>query len=268
MRREQLERTYAAVIRLFPARFRAGYGEAMRQAFCDGLSDPACANQRFVPVAFCDLLTSIGREYMNMLRETYARPALVFNSMVLAGIATVLALALYAIPQQLLRNGANDPQIEMATNLAGYLERSGVAHGLLQGALTGTARGTVDMSRSLSPFLIVYDEQGLALGSNAQLNGQTPVPPGGVFDNVRRHGEERVTWQPAPGVRIAAVIEHVQGHQPGFVLAGRSLREVEARQKQVWQMASLCWVVMLALIAVRAALAGWKTRPVAVAHTA
>ena len=268
MRRTHIETAFAAAVTLFPAQYRERYGEPMQQAFCDALSDPDCPKRRFVPLAFFDLATSLAREYMSMLRETYARPALLFNSMVLAGIATVLGLALYAIPQQVLRNGANDPQIEMATNLAGYLERSGVTDGLLQGALTGTSRGTVDMARSLSPFLIVYDEEGRALGSNAQLDGQTPVLPAGVFENARRHGEQRVTWQPARGVRIAAVVEHVQGRQPGFVLAGRSMLEVEARTQQVRQMAAMSWIAMLALIAVGAALVGWKTRPQPAVHTA
>ena len=47
-----------------------------------------------------------------MIRETFLRPALVFNAVVLSGISTVLALALYSIPQQVLRQGANDPQIQ------------------------------------------------------------------------------------------------------------------------------------------------------------
>jgi uncharacterized protein YacL len=57
-------------------------------------------------------------------------------------------------------------------------------------------------------------------------------------------GENRITWQPREGVRIAAVIV---SYQNGFVLAGRNLREVEIRETQVTQFAGLAWI--LAIIA-------------------
>lgn len=259
MSSQQLQALYSRALRLYPAAFREAYAEPMRQSIRDALADTSLSRRKLVPLILRDLLTSLLKEHFAMLRETYSRPALVFNAFVLAGISTVLALALYVIPQQVLRNGANDPQIEMATNLAARLDTSGVTTGLQQGALSSSG-GVVDMARSLSPFLIVYDDQGRALGSNTQLDGQTPVLPKGVFDYVRAHGEERVSWQPARGVRVAAVVERVNGNQPGFVLAGRSLREVEMREKQVWQMASLTWLVMLALIVVGTAAVGWMTR--------
>lgn len=55
-------------------------------------------------------------------------------------------------------------------------------------------------------------------------------------------GENRLTWQPREGVRIAAVIVF---YQDGFVLAGRSLREVEIREAQVTQFAGLTWLLAL-----------------------
>ena len=189
-----------------------------------------------------------------MLRETFARPALLYNALVLTGLSTGLALALYAIPQQVLRQGANDPQIAMAGDLVVRLE---------QGAAPAEAvpAASVDIARSLSPFVIVYDDRGLPLASQAQLDGKTPAPPAGVFDFVRQHGEERPSWQPRRGVRIAAVIQRVGGAHPGFVLAGRSLREVEAREEQVQQMAGATWIGMLGVILVGTAVFGWYTRP-------
>src|SRR5258708_5293251 len=66
--------------------------------------------------------------------------------------------------------------------------------------------------------------------------------------------EKRVSWQPilgiTRGVRIAAVVERVGGAHPGFVLAGRSLREVEVREAHVRQMAGLTWIGMIALIVI------------------
>ncbi len=260
----RLESLYAAALRLYPAAFRRAYAEPMRQTFRDALGDTSFLRRAFIATVLRDLATSLAREHFDMLLSTFARPALVFNALVLTALSTGLALALYSIPQQVLRQGANDPQIQMATDLAALLDRYGVTDGLHQGALLQSG-GVVDMARSLSPFLIVYNDRGQPLGSNAQLNGQTPAPPQGVFDYVRQHGEERVSWQPVlggeHGVRIAAVVERVNGHQPGFVLAGRNMREVEARIDQVQQMAGLTWIGMLGVILVGTALFGWYTRP-------
>jgi hypothetical protein len=145
----------------------------------------------------------------------------------------------------------------MAGDLAARLEQ-GIA------PAEAVPAGSVDIARSLSPFVIAYDDQGQPLGSNAQLNGQTPTPPKGVFEYTRIHGEERISWQPVlgreHGVRIAAVIERVNGPHPGFVLAGRNMREVEAREQQVEQMAGLAWIAMLGLIFLGTAAFGWTTR--------
>jgi hypothetical protein len=254
---EGLERIYAQALRLYPARFREAYGAAMRQTLRDALRDRSLSRRTLIPLVLRDLVTSLAKEHLAMLRDTFLRPALLFNAMVLAAISTVLALALYTIPQQVLRQGANDPQIQLAGDLAARLEQ-GVA------PADAVPAGSVDIARSLSPFVIAYDDQGRPLASQAQLGGKTPVPPSGIFSYVRLHGEERISWQPIlgreHGVRIAAVIVRVNGPQPGFVLAGRNMREVEAREQQVEQMAGLAWIAMLGLILLGTVAFGWTTR--------
>ncbi len=47
--------------------------------------------------------------------------------------------------------------------------------------------------------------------------------------SASRVGEDRITWQPEPGIRSAVVVVHYTGATPGYVMAGRSLREVEWR---------------------------------------
>jgi hypothetical protein len=232
----------------------------MRQAFRDALADRSLSRRTLIPMVLRDLATSLTKAHLAMLRDTFSRPALLFNALVLAGISTILALALYAIPQQVLRQGADDPQLQLAGDLAARLE---------QGASPSESvpAGQVDMARSLAPFVIVYDDQGQPLASQAQLNGKTPVPPAGVFNFVRQHGEERVSWEPVLGsvrpVRIAAVVLRVKrpdGPAAEFVLAGRSLRQVEEREEKVSRMAGLAWIAMLGLIVVGTAGFGWFTR--------
>ncbi len=256
-----LESLYAFALRFYPAHFRQVYEAAMRQAFRDALSDAALSHRTLIATVLSDLATSLPKEHLAMLRDTFARPILVFNAVVLTALATGLSLALYAIPQSVLRQGANDPQIALAGDLAAKLEQ-----GVTPAAAVPSA--SVDIARSLSPFVIVYDDQGHPLASQGQLNGQTPIPPAGVFSNVRQRGEERLSWQPVlgsgHGVRIAAVVERVEGingAQSGFVLAGRNMREVESRISQVSQMAGLTWIGMLGVILLGTLTFGWYTRP-------
>jgi hypothetical protein len=248
---------YAVLLRFYPAHFRAAHGEAMQQTFRDALADQTLTRLTFLPLIVRDLMISIVKEHLAMLSASLTRPALVFNALVLAGISSVLALALYSIPQQVLRQGLNDPQIQLADDLTARLE---------QGTAPADAvpAGSVDMARSLAPFVIVYDDQGRPLASQALLNGAIPAPPEGVFDYVRQHGQERVSWQPmlgnVRGVRIASIVQRVGGAHPGFVLAGRNMREVEAREQQVGHMAGLAWLGMLGLIALGTLAFAWTTR--------
>jgi len=157
----------------------------------------------------------------------------------LAVIITGLAGLVYVTGQQALRLGANDPQIQMAQDAARRL-----AAGEPVASVVPTR--TLDVGASLAPFTIVYDEQGGVLGATGQLHGQPPSLPGGVLDYVRQHGEDRLSWQPEPGTRYAAVVERVTGAPAGFVLVARSLGETEQRIGVVQSLAFIGGLVLLA----------------------
>ena len=160
----------------------------------------------------------------------------------LAAALTGVFAFIYLTVQQDLRMGLNDPQIQMAEDAA-----SALAAGQPVDALIPADAPKVDMAKSLAPFLIIYDASGSPLASGALLNGQAPIPPAGVFDYVRQNGEDRVSWQPAADVRSAAVIVGVNGGQAGFVLAGRSMREVEIRENNLSHLVALGWIACLAV---------------------
>jgi hypothetical protein len=149
---------------------------------------------------------------------------------------TLLAGLVYVTVQQNFRQDANDPQIQMAEDAAMQSQDGAQAQ-----TVVGT--GKVDMARSLTPFLIVYDATGQLLASSAQLNGAVPALPPGVLDSARASGEDRLTWQPQEGVRVAAVVTPFGGSRPGFVLAGRSLREVEERESRLTQLVGIALIV-------------------------
>ncbi|HST04361.1 MAG TPA: hypothetical protein VLQ48_06445 [Chloroflexia bacterium] len=156
----------------------------------------------------------------------------------IAAAVTALAGLIYVVVQQNYRQSANDPQIQLAEDSAARL-----GSGAQPQAVVGADK--IDLVRSLAPFLIVYDDKGNPVASSAQLNGQAPPLPVGVFSSVRESGEDRLTWQPQEGVREAAVIVQFGGSQPGFVLAGRSLTEVEKRVDQLTWMVGVGWLATM-----------------------
>jgi len=247
-------RVYCWAIRLYPARFRENYREAMMQALRDAMADSSLRRATLWPTLIVDLLQSLVKENLAMLRDTYGRPTLIYNALILAALSTVLAVGLFVVAEQSLREAANDPQLELAGNLAYGLEHGAAAQSLVPAE-------KVDMAASLSPFVIAYDEQGRVLASSGQLDGQTPALPRGIYDDAREHGEDRVTWQPRRGLRIAAVVRHVVGANGGFVLAGRNMREIEARWQLTMSTARLFWLLMMGIVIAGTLLFGWFTGP-------
>ncbi len=162
------------------------------------------------------------------------------NWLIVALVATMFCGLAYITVQQALRQGANDPQIQMAEDIASALE-----NGRTTGSLMPSYQ--VDLKNSLGTFVILFDDRGNQTASSGVLNGQSPNLPGGVLDYVQQHGEDRITWQPEPGVRIATVVIDHNGANPGFVLVGRSMREVEKRIDQIGLLCGITWIATLGL---------------------
>ena len=158
--------------------------------------------------------------------------------LLIAAIVTGLSGLLYAAVQQDLRQSANDPQIQMAEDTAAKLADGQQVQNVVPAE-------KVDIANSLAPYIIVFDATGKPIASSVQLNGQTPTIPSGVFDYVRQNGEDRITWQPQSGVRRAIVVTQFKGPNSGFVLAGRSLREVEIREDDIMHLILLGWIAIL-----------------------
>jgi hypothetical protein len=140
----------------------------------------------------------------------------------------------YLTVQQALRIGANDPQIQMAEDAASALNGGASVDSIVPNT-------RVELSTSLAPFIIVFDDSGKVVASMATLHGSVPVYPAGVLDYTRQHGEDRVTWQPENGVRMATVVVR---YDKGFIVAGRSLREVEIR---IGNIQNICGLAVLAI---------------------
>ncbi len=151
--------------------------------------------------------------------------------------SATLTMFVYMAVQQQYRQSANDPQVQMAEDAAATLDA-----GKTPDLVVGVPK--IDLRDSLAPFLIVTDENFRVLASSGQLDGKNVVPPRGAFEAAKSNTgkdtpvsqENRITWQPASGVREAAVIVHRSG---GYVVAARSLREVENREQQLTNLAGI-----------------------------
>ena len=171
-------------------------------------------------------------------------PATVRIWLVLAALTTVICLFVNLAVQQNFRTTADDPQVQLAQDAARMLgENRSVRNSRTQ---------IVDVGRSLAPWVAVYDGSGRAIESSGQLNGAAPQLPDGVFAAARSRGENRVTWQPATGIRIATVVEFVGTPNVRYVVSGRSLREVEGRVENLNRITLAAWAVTLLLCAVLA----------------
>ena len=161
-------------------------------------------------------------------------------------LVTVIMLLIYTTIQQSYRTGLNDPQIQIARDLGRQLEKG-------RSIDASVSTDPIDITKSLSPFIVLYDAQGKPLRSNAILDGKMPQLPLGVFEEVKVNGEYDVSWQPRKGIRMAMVIEKTNAAPVQFVAVGRSMIEVEKRTRNMMTMVFIAWILCLAIIAIGAA---------------
>ncbi len=155
----------------------------------------------------------------------------------LAALTVLLTGMIYVATQQSYRSGANDPQIQMATDAVNALEGGASPQDLV-------AANKIDIAQSLAPYLAIYDTSHQLVATSATLHGGPLALPSGVFDNAQANGMNVLTWQPDSGVRSAIVVKAYPG---GFVLAGRSLQSVEERETNLEQLLLIGGLATLAL---------------------
>jgi hypothetical protein len=167
----------------------------------------------------------------------------------LPGVITTITVAMlvvvgfvYVALQQSYRQGANDPQIQIASDTAMALSSGSQAQGLL-----GNTSSAIDPSVSLAPFTIIVDETNAVVATNMKIGDSTPLPPKGVLNAASVSHQNRITWQPQPGTRIALIVQgYKHNDRSGYVLVGRSLSEIKARDSSLfWLSATTAVVVAL-----------------------
>ncbi len=265
---------YRRALALYPAHVRARNQAQMLQTVRDADAERSCSAARFWLYLFTDLLQSSAKERLSMVRkQIFARPVATYT------LALGLLFTLFGFPAALtiqgaLRAAANQPQIQMAQQYASRIAAGDPLDTVLPSA-------SIDIEQSLEPFAIYYNDQGEPVAGTGLLGARKrtaciakdgvpslclshaiPAPPPGVFAYLRTHSTDKITWQPQPGVRIAAVVERVEGPHPGFLLAGRSLAPFQQQDNQLRRATFLTWFFLMAvLIAGGALLNRVQSRP-------
>ncbi len=176
-------------------------------------------------------------------------------------VITMLCLLVAVVVQQNFRTSANDPQIALSEEIAHDLSSAPnqnseltILNQLQESLSLRLVPGKTDIATSLLPFVVVYDQSGNPLASTAVLNSAAPILPKGVFDYTLSHGQDRLTWQPQNTLREAAVVTYFYSpvtHNAGYVLASRSLRDVEDREGTLSSIVFLLWfssIIVLSFI--------------------
>src|SRR5260221_7233347 len=159
----------------------------------------------------------------------------------IAAIVTIFSGLIYATVQQSYRSSANDPQLQVTRDICERIKnKQPFDHFMMN--------DTIEISKSLSIFNVLYDSNGQPVRSTGILDGGLPRMPKGIFDFTKSNGENVFTWQPRQGVRMAMVIKSVQSPGIGFVAAGRSLAEIEKREANLVTMVFMGWILSLAVI--------------------
>ena len=158
----------------------------------------------------------------------------------LVGVATLVLGTSYAMVQQSTRLSADDMPLTAAQTAKQQLETGSSAEDAVPSLKT-------NLKRDNSVFVIVTDNSEHVLASSAVLDGQTPLPPSGVFSFTDAHGSDHFTWQPQSNVRMATrVVKYGTSPNDGFIIAGHSLKPYEDRIQTYTWLAIAGWLAVLA----------------------
>ena len=157
-------------------------------------------------------------------------------------IVSIILGLIYATVQQSYRSGANDPQLQIAKDINEHIRKNLP----FQKFMTDS----IDLEKSLSVFVSLYNAKAELISSSGLLDGKFPTLPVGVFDFAKSNGENVITWQPKRAVRLATVILYTHSPVAAYIVVGRSLQEIEAREYNLRMMVFVGWLICIAIIGV------------------
>jgi hypothetical protein len=159
----------------------------------------------------------------------------------IVGSAVLIVGAAYGMAQQSTRLSADDLPLTTAQSARQELLAGSDAKDVIPNLKT-------NLRSDQTVFMIITDDSQHVLASSASLDGQTPLPPKGVFVFTQQHGTDHFTWEPSTGVRLATrVLKYsAPDSNKGFIITGQSLQPYEDR------ISTYNWIAGAAIIAVAA----------------
>ncbi len=176
---------------------------------------------------------------MKNLHEALERYRAVAIFVALVALVSVLFISICYSARTVFRQQANDPQIEVTEQVAGI-----VRQGVPIDAIVSSAE-QIDLNSSKALFVMIFDNERSLAGSSAQLNGEAPSVPSEVFDKTNEMGEYRFDFEPSENLKFAGVMKKID--DSAYVLAGRSLSEMETRAAALEQPLWIGWIISVLL---------------------
>ncbi|HSW78900.1 MAG TPA: hypothetical protein VLF88_02710 [Candidatus Babeliales bacterium] len=178
--------------------------------------------------------------------------SLIRSWIMVVGVATLVLGAAYAMVQQSTRLSADDLPLTTAQVAKQELQNGSDPKDVVPTLKT-------NLRYDASVFMVITDSSQHVLASSATLDGQTPLPPQGVFNFTNVHGTDHFTWAPSKGVRAATrVTKYTNGTDEGYIVTGQSLKPYEDR------ISTYTWITLAAWLAVLA----WTYLLILLPHTA
>ncbi|MES2202821.1 MAG: hypothetical protein V4474_00615 [Patescibacteria group bacterium] len=158
-----------------------------------------------------------------------------------AVIITALCIGMYSVGQQVLRQSMNDVPVQLAEDGASKLD-----NGAVPAEVVPHGTPIIDIAKSLSPWLVIYDSAGKPLENTGQLDNWPPQMPLDTFNHLDfwRHGH---SWQPSTGVRQdVAMVATKDGKY--IVAAGHNMREMEMHVEHLGYLMLEGWIALMVFI--------------------
>lgn len=152
------------------------------------------------------------------------------------GAATLVLAGSYTMVQQSTRMAVDDLPRTTAQTIKLQLDNGATANDVVPAQ-------NINLRTNDNLFVIITDSTAHVLASSAVLDGQSPLPPKGVFSFTAVHGTDQFSWQPTSKVRLAT---RVISYKDGFIITGQSLRPAEERIGVYTELALASWIAVVA----------------------
>jgi len=147
-------------------------------------------------------------------------------------LVTFTCCLIYIVAQQSLRLMANDIPTQTATDALIKLQDGQDLNNII-------SSNKIDISKSISPFIMVYDNNKNLVEESGMMGNSKPTYPTSVLSSVDKKGESRVTWQPQAGMRFASIAVK---YKDGYIVAARSLKETEKVIDTIGKLVLIAWL--------------------------